>query len=103
MLQLGEEALDQVALAVELLAEAGFPVAVALRREDPRGTLVPDQFADAVSIVSFVSQHDRVRVEVVEQRVGDLAVVCLARCQAEPDRESLCVDDDVDLGQEPAA
>jgi hypothetical protein len=43
-----------------------------------------------------------VRAEVVEQPVGDLPVVRLARCQAEPDRESLRVDD-VDLGREPAA
>jgi len=39
----------------------------------------------------------------VEQRVGDLPVMCLACGQAEPDREALRVDDDVDLGREPAA
>jgi hypothetical protein len=39
----------------------------------------------------------------VEQRVGDLPVVRLSGGQAEPDREALRVDDDVDLGREPAA
>jgi hypothetical protein len=39
----------------------------------------------------------------VEQPVGDLQVVLLARRQAEPDRETLRVNDDVDLGREPAA
>jgi hypothetical protein len=39
----------------------------------------------------------------VEQRVGDLPVVRLSSCQAEPDREPLRVYDDVDLGRQPAA
>ena len=39
----------------------------------------------------------------VEQRARDLPVVRLSCCQAEPDREALRVDDDVDLGREPAA
>jgi hypothetical protein len=40
---------------------------------------------------------------VVEQRVGDLPVVRLPGGQPQPDREALRVDDDVDLGREPAA
>ena len=39
----------------------------------------------------------------VEQRVGDLPVVRLPGGQAEPDRQALRVDDNVDLGREPAA
>ncbi|EQB11183.1 hypothetical protein RLDS_25135 [Sphingobium lactosutens DS20] len=39
----------------------------------------------------------------VEQPVSDLAVVRLPCGQAEPDREALRVDDNVDLGREPAA
>ena len=38
----------------------------------------------------------------VEQRIGDLPVVRLPGGQAEPDREALRVDDDVDFGREPA-
>ena len=38
----------------------------------------------------------------VEQRVGDLPVMRLPCRQAEPDREPLRVDDDVDFGREPA-
>jgi hypothetical protein len=40
---------------------------------------------------------------VVEQRVGDLPVMCLPRRQAEPDRKALRVDDNMDLGRESAA
>jgi len=103
VLQLGEEPLDQVALAVEPLAEAGLPAPVALRRYVGGGTLVLDQLADTVGIVGLVGQHDGAWTEAVEQRVGDLPIVRLPCCQAEPDREALRVDDDVDLGREPAA
>lgn len=103
MLQLREEALDQVALAVEALAEAGFPAPVALRRDVGRGALVLDQLADAIGVIGFVGQHDGARAEMVEQGIGDLAVVRLPCGQAELDRETLRIDDDVDLGREPAA
>ena len=39
----------------------------------------------------------------VEQRVDDLPVVRLPCGQIEPDREALRIDDDVDLGREPAS
>ena len=39
----------------------------------------------------------------VEQRIGDLPVMRLPGGQAEPDRKALRVDDDMDLGREPAA
>jgi hypothetical protein len=40
---------------------------------------------------------------VIQQPVYDLPVVRLPCGQAEPDREALRVDDDVDLGREPAS
>jgi len=39
----------------------------------------------------------------VEQSVGNLSVMRLPGGQAEPDWEALRIDDDVDLGREPAA
>ena len=39
----------------------------------------------------------------LEQPVDDLSVVRLPGGQANPDREALRVDDDVDLGREPAS
>lgn len=103
MLQLGEEALDQIAFSVEPLAEARLPAAVALRRDVGRGALFLNQLADAVGFIGFVGQHDSARTEMVEPGVGDLAVVGLPGRQGEPDREALRVDDDVDLGREPAS
>jgi hypothetical protein len=48
VLQLGEETLFEIALAVETLAEAGLPASVALWGDVGSGTLLLDQFADAV-------------------------------------------------------
>ena len=103
MLQLREEALDQVALAVESLAEARLPAPVALRRDIGRGTLLLDQIADAVGVIGLVGQHDGARAEMVEQSVGDLPVVRLPCRQTEPNGEALRIDNDVDLGREPAS
>ena len=52
VLQLGEEPLDQVSLAVKPLAEARLPFAIALWRDVGRG--------DAVGIVGLIGQHDGV-------------------------------------------
>ena len=60
-------------------------------------------FADAVGVIGLVRQHDGARAEMIEQRIGDLPVMRLPCSQAEPDREPLRVDDDVDLGREPAS
>ena len=59
--------------------------------------------ADAIGGVGLVDQHDGARAKVVEQRVGDLPVVRLHSGQAEPDIETLRVDDDMDLSREPVA
>lgn len=40
--------------------------------------------------------------ETIEQRIGGLAIMCLASSQTEPDREALRVDDRVDFGREAA-
>jgi hypothetical protein len=77
VLQLGEEPLDQVALAVEPLAEAGLPAPVALWRDVGRGALRVDQLADAIGVVGFVGQYDGAGAKAIEQRVGDLPVVRL--------------------------
>jgi hypothetical protein len=78
VLQLGKEAFDQVALAVEPLAETGFPTAVAFRRDIGRSALLLDQLADAIGIIGLIGQHDGTRRETVEQFVSDWAVMRLS-------------------------
>lgn len=101
--ELAEEALDQVAFAVEPFGKARLPLSVNLGRNVGRGALLLDQRAEAISVVSLVGQHDRAGAEMVEQLVSDLAVMRLASGQPKPDREALRVDDGVDFGREPAA
>ena len=64
--------------------------------------MVFDQIADAARVIGFVSQHDGPWIEPVEQGQRGWRIVRLARRQAEPDRETLPVDDRVDLGRETA-
>ena len=78
VLQLREKPLDQVALAVEPLAEARLPLAVAFGRDVGSGALVLDQLADAVAVIGLVRQYDGARAEVIEQAIGDLPVVGLS-------------------------
>jgi hypothetical protein len=98
--QFREEPLDEVALAVEPLAEAWLPLPIALWRDIGRGTLVLDQLADAVGVVGLVGKDNRMRPEMVEQFVSNLPVMCLLSSQAEPDWKPLRIDDRVDLGRE---
>ena len=61
--------LDQVALAIEALAEKELPAPVAPGRDVGRGTSVLDQLADWLGVACLVSEHGGA-AEVVEQRVG---------------------------------
>jgi hypothetical protein len=66
VLQLGGETLDEVTLAVEPPAGAGFPAPVALGRDVGRCAVILDQLSDAVGIICLVGQLDGVRPELVE-------------------------------------
>jgi hypothetical protein len=103
VLELAEEALDQIAFAIQRLAEAGLPFAIGLGRDVRHRTLRLDQVADAVGVVGLVGKNDGAWIKAIQQKMGGRAVMCLPCCQAEPDRESLSIDDGVDLGRETAA
>jgi hypothetical protein len=85
VLKLAEEALDEVALAVERLAEAGFPFAVGFGRDVGDRALGFDQRADAIGVVGFVAEDDGARREPVKQAMRGGSVVRLACGQAKPD------------------
>lgn len=102
VLELAEEALDEVAFAVETLAEAGLPFAIGFGWDVGHRALRLYQVADAVGVISLVGQDDGMRRKLIQQLVCGGRIVGLARCQAEPDREPLGIDDRVDLGGEAA-
>ena len=103
MFELAEEALDEIALSVEQLGEGRGPSAVGFWWDVGRGALGGDQRADLVSFIGFVGKDHRAWREMVEKRMRHRRVMHLTATQAEPDREPLGVDDDVDLGREPSS
>ena len=103
MLQLGEEALDQVPLAVEPGTEVRFRPPVGLWRDICERSFLAERHADAISIVGLISEHDGSRTHMVKQTVSRLPIVALASGQAQPDRETFPIYDRVDFGREPAS
>ena len=102
MLELAEEALDLIALAVERFREAGSPLPVGFGRDVRHRALRLDQITDRVAVIGFVTEHDGARFKPVEQCQRGRRVVRLTRGQTEPERQSLSVHNRVDLGREAA-
>jgi hypothetical protein len=103
VLELAEEALDQIAFAIESLAETGLPFAIGFGGNVRHRALRFDQVANSIGIISLVGKNDGARIKAIEQAERGGSVMGLPRCQAEPDRESLRIDDDVDFCREPAS
>ena len=103
VLEFAEEALDEVSFAIKPLREAELFFAITFGGNVGGRALGLDVVADAVGVVGLVGQDDDARREFVEQSFSELAIMGLPRRQADPDREPLGVDDDVDFGREPAA
>lgn len=75
VLELAEEALDQVAFTIEHLAEAEFPLAIGFGRYVGNRALRLDQIADAIGVISLVRQNDSARIETIKQAESGGAVV----------------------------
>ena len=88
---------------MEPLAEAGFPFAIGFGWDVRHRALCFDQVADAIGVISLVGKNDGARIEAIEQAESGGSVMGLPRCQAEPDREPLGVDNRVDLSRETAS
>ena len=98
-----EEPLDAIARPVEHRAEAGFPAAMHHRRDVGCGAGGFDLAAQPVGVVGLVGQHDGALVQVTEQMLGDRAIACLAWGQNQFERQTIGVDERVNLGRQPAA
>lgn len=103
VLQLGEEALDQVPLAIKPCAEIWLRAPVGLWRDIGECPLLAERRPDAIGIVSLVRQNDCSGTNMIEQIVSDLAIMGLPCSQAQPDREAFAVNDRMDFGREPAS
>ena len=93
-----EEALDEVALAVELGIDGSLPLAVALGRDVGGGAVSDQEVENGLGIVAAVGDGVAGRLEAFDE-VGDGGLVGgLAGGQQEADRETAGVDHGVDLG-----
>lgn len=98
-----EEALDQVSLSIDPLAEREAGFSVALWRDDGPGAALIGKAADGISIIGSVGEEDRTFIKVVEQRQCFRAVMVLARRQVEADGPSFGIDDCMDFGRQPTS
>ena len=73
------------------------------RRDVGCGTGGLDLTAQPIGVVGLVGQHDGVLAQVSEQARGDRAFARLTRRQDQFERQTIGVDERVDLGRQPTA
>ena len=97
-----EEALDEIALAVEgEVGLSGF-LAVSFRGNDGRDPTLLELLDEGVRVISLVADEG-VRLDLVEKRRSLSDVGRLPRRQRQRDRVAECIDDGVDLCRQAAA
>ena len=102
LFQLVEEALDEVALAVDGFGPSVFPLAVCAVRNVGYGALSTDARANAIGVIALVGDDDGARREPIEQGFGGGHVMVIARRDQQADRPALRVDARMDFRREPS-
>ena len=97
-----EEALDEVALAVDPSTEGEGALADRARRDVRSGIAAGDEGADAVRVISFVGDDGRSGRDGVEQLGRHRRVAGLSGRQLEAHRAPFGVDESMDLGGQAA-
>ena len=102
LLELVEEALDEVALAIDGLLPAILFLAVGAVWNVGDGALTTNAGAHRVGVVALVGDDDCARRQSVEQDLGAGDVVIVPGRDQEADRAALGIDARVDFRREPA-
>jgi hypothetical protein len=102
VLELVEEPLDEVALAIEGEIGRSRLFAVCLRRDDRRDLAPSEGFEERVGVIRLVGDQS-LGLEVFEQRFGLADVGGLPRRQRQRDRIAERIDDSMDLRRQAAA
>ena len=97
MLELVEEALDEIALAVDAAIDGSVDEPLAGRGDVGFGAGGADQVEQAVGVIAAIG-HDMAAFQAGQQIGRRLQVVGLAGSQYQPDWQTVLVDDGVDLG-----
>ena len=103
VLQLVEEALNQVALPVDEFLPTVSLLAIGFVGNIGDGTLSPDAQTDAIRIVALVGNDDGFAIEPLQQGLGAGHIVVVAGRQDQPDRTAFRIDPRVDFRGEAAS
>jgi len=101
-LEVVEEDLDEIALAVEIAVERKRSLSLGLRVNDRLDLSVADLAPEIVGVVAGVTD-ERLTACVIKQPHGGDHLVALAWSQRDVDRSRLRVDDSVELGRKTAS
>lgn len=103
MLDLVEEALDEVTALVQPRAEGGRIGAMIERPDVGGGALGGDHGAQRVAVVAAIGEQDALARQHAKHIHGALAVMRLSFGELQRNREATRIDERVDLGRKPAA
>ena len=103
MFELIEEALDEIALAVEDLAVASRHSAAAGCRNASANAALAQDVSEPVGVVGLVGDQAAMDGYHVEQAAGGAEIVCLAGGQGQADRQAASIDHRMDFGRQTAA
>jgi hypothetical protein len=98
VLQLVKEALDEIAATIEALIDASLNLAVTLCGNVGVGPAASREFEQGLGVISSVGDQIAGSVQARDQRDGRFLVGRLTGGQHEADRQTLAIDDDIDLG-----
>src|SRR5262249_20523716 len=102
MLEFAEEALDQIAIAVEEGAEGRDPHATSHGLDVGPCTVAGDVLAEGVAVVGAIGQEDLARPEARQHVLGALAVMGLTLAELERNGQAVGIDESMDLGGQAA-
>jgi hypothetical protein len=100
VLQLAEEALDEVALTVECRVDGSLDLAVAGCRDVGLAAGLAHQIEDGLGIIAAIGDEGPSGRQASEQFRADCLVGGLARRDDEADGQTLLVNDGMDLGRQ---
>jgi len=103
MFELVEEALDEVAEAIEVRAESGDVHALGYRLDVGPGSAIGQPLAEGVAVVGAISEENLTGTNAVQHIGGATAVMSLAFAQFDGDRVAVGIDDGMDLGRQSSA
>lgn len=101
MLELAEEALDEVALAIDAPVDRAMHQALSGRRNVGRSSAGPDQIEKRICVITAVGD-DMTALEALEQVRCGAQIVGLASREHEPQGQPILIDQGIDLGAQSA-